>query len=49
MEKYDQSLWYLMIPCHRVVRASGELGGYMGMDETGLKVKRWLLDNESAR
>ncbi|MEI2833343.1 MAG: methylated-DNA--[protein]-cysteine S-methyltransferase [Acidimicrobiia bacterium] len=39
----------LLIPCHRVVRASGELGGYMGMDETGLKVKRWLLDNESAR
>lgn len=39
----------LLIPCHRVIKASGELGGYMGTGETGLKVKRWLLDNEGVR
>lgn len=32
----------LLIPCHRVVGASGELTGYAG----GLDVKRFLLDHE---
>jgi O-6-methylguanine DNA methyltransferase len=35
----------IFIPCHRVVRASGELGGYAG----GLGNKTFLLDLEGAR
>jgi AraC family transcriptional regulator of adaptative response/methylated-DNA-[protein]-cysteine methyltransferase len=34
----------LLIPCHRVVRGSGELGGY----RWGLQRKRVLLDTERA-
>jgi methylated-DNA-[protein]-cysteine S-methyltransferase len=30
------------VPCHRVVRTGGNLGGYY----YGLSVKRWLLDHE---
>ena len=30
------------VPCHRVVRSGGALGGYY----YGLSVKRWLLDHE---
>ena len=32
----------LIIPCHRVIRENGELGGYTG----GLDIKRFLLDLE---
>ncbi len=32
----------ILIPCHRVIAASGELGGYGG----GVARKRWLLDHE---
>lgn len=32
------------VPCHRVVRADGSLGGYA----YGLPVKRWLLAHESS-
>ena len=35
----------LVIPCHRVVRAGGALGGY----GFGVERKRWLLDHESRR
>jgi O-6-methylguanine DNA methyltransferase len=35
----------VVIPCHRVVRTDGTLGGYGG----GLDRKRWLLDHERAR
>ena len=35
----------VIIPCHRVVRTDGTLGGYGG----GLDRKRWLLDHERAR
>ena len=32
----------ILVPCHRVIRASGELGGY----GAGLPIKRWLLHHE---
>jgi methylated-DNA-[protein]-cysteine S-methyltransferase len=32
------------VPCHRVLRLDGTLGGY----RWGLPVKRWLLDHEAA-
>lgn len=35
----------ILVPCHRVVRTGGALGGYGG----GLDRKRWLLDHERAR
>jgi methylated-DNA-[protein]-cysteine S-methyltransferase len=33
----------IIVPCHRVVGATGDLTGYAG----GLAAKRWLLDHES--
>lgn len=33
----------LFVPCHRVVRTDGHLGGF----RWGLDVKRWLLDHET--
>lgn len=33
----------IVVPCHRVIRAGGGLGGYAG----GLPAKRWLLDREA--
>jgi methylated-DNA-[protein]-cysteine S-methyltransferase len=35
----------IIVPCHRVIGAGGELVGYGG----GLACKRWLLDHERAR
>jgi len=32
----------IVIPCHRVIAASGGLGGFAG----GLDAKRWLLEHE---
>ena len=34
----------LIVPCHRVVRMDGSLGGF----GWGLGLKRWLLDHEAA-
>jgi methylated-DNA-[protein]-cysteine S-methyltransferase len=34
--------WPLIIPCHRVIASSGELGGYSG----GLRLKKALIDLE---
>jgi len=35
------------IPCHRVIRSDGSLGGYTG--KGGLKTKRFLLKKEGIR
>lgn len=32
----------IIIPCHRIIRNNGELGGYGG----GLQRKKWLIDHE---
>jgi methylated-DNA-[protein]-cysteine S-methyltransferase len=34
----------LFVPCHRVLRSDGSLGGF----RWGLPAKRWLLDHETA-
>ena len=34
----------IVIPCHRVLRSGGALGGYGG----GIRRKRWLLELEGA-
>ena len=40
----------LLIPCHRVVAAGGNLGGFMGgREHDPLAVKRWLLRHEGAQ
>lgn len=38
--------WPLLIPCHRVLGASGKLTGYSGAG--GIASKQWLLDFELA-
>jgi methylated-DNA-[protein]-cysteine S-methyltransferase len=35
----------IVVPCHRIVRSDGSLGGYGG----GLPVKEWLLHHEGAK
>ncbi len=34
----------IVIPCHRVIRASGELGGF----SAGVEIKEWLLRHEGS-
>ncbi|HIF37097.1 MAG TPA: methylated-DNA--[protein]-cysteine S-methyltransferase [Marine Group III euryarchaeote] len=34
----------IIVPCHRVIRSNGELGGYSGPG--GIKQKKELLENE---
>ena len=36
----------IKVPCHRVIRSDGSLGGYSGPG--GIKMKKLLLDNEKA-
>ncbi|MEO8386699.1 MAG: MGMT family protein, partial [Betaproteobacteria bacterium] len=39
----------IVVPCHRVVAATG-LGGFMGGKKNdSLRIKRWLLAHESTR
>lgn len=35
----------ILVPCHRVIATSGELGGYSG----GAERKRWLIEFEKTR
>ncbi|MCD6362783.1 MAG: methylated-DNA--[protein]-cysteine S-methyltransferase [Synergistetes bacterium] len=35
----------LFIPCHRVVRSDGKLGGF----SAGVDLKKWLLDHEVSK
>ena len=39
----------IVVPCHRVINASGTLGGYGGPGDEGLAMKRALLDLEAGR
>ena len=34
----------LIVPCHRVIRAGGAIGGY----GFGVETKRWLLEHEAS-
>ena len=40
----------VVVPCHRVVAAGGDLGGFMGERGAGFErnIKRWLLEHEGA-
>jgi methylated-DNA-[protein]-cysteine S-methyltransferase len=40
----------ILVPCHRVIAASGGIGGYMGVWGEGAPIdtKRWLLEHERA-
>jgi len=42
-----KNTWPLVVPCHRVVRADGQLGRYSGAG--GTDTKRWLLAHEGRR
>ena len=42
-----QNKHILVIPCHRVIRSDGSLGGYSG--KGGVKTKRFLLKKEGIR
>ena len=36
----------IIVPCHRIVPASGGIGNYSGGQGDGRKIKRWLLEHE---
>lgn len=38
----SNNLLILVVPCHRVIRSNGDLGGYI----LGTEVKKWLIDLE---
>ena len=40
----------VVVPCHRVIAAGGDLGGFMGSRGEGFErdIKRWLLGHEGA-
>jgi methylated-DNA-[protein]-cysteine S-methyltransferase len=38
----------IILPCHRVIRQSGDLGGYAGASDIGIARKRFLLWHEGS-
>ncbi len=40
----------VVVPCHRVIAAGGDIGGFMGARSAGFErdIKRWLLGHEGA-
>jgi methylated-DNA-[protein]-cysteine S-methyltransferase len=40
----------IVVPCHRVIAAGGDIGGFMGRRAEGFErsIKRWLLEHEGA-
>jgi len=40
----------VVVPCHRVIAAGGDIGGFMGARADGFErdIKRWLLEHEGA-
>lgn len=34
----------IIIPCHRIIKSNGELGGY----SLGIKAKKWLIEHEKS-
>jgi methylated-DNA-[protein]-cysteine S-methyltransferase len=40
----------VVVPCHRVIAAGGDIGGFMGARSEGFErdIKRWLLEHEGA-
>ena len=40
----------VIVPCHRVIAAGGDIGGFMGARSDGFErdIKRWLLRHEGA-
>ena len=40
----------IVVPCHRVIAAGGDVGGFMGQREgDALAIKHWLLNHERRR
>jgi O6-methylguanine-DNA--protein-cysteine methyltransferase len=37
------------VPCHRVIKSNGEIGGYSGSDPKNIKKKIGLLRKEGCR
>lgn len=38
----------IVVPCHRVIGADGQMTGYAGPSEDGIAIKRWLIRHERA-
>ena len=38
----------IIVPCHRVIGASGALTGYGGPTDDGIAMKRWLIRHETS-
>ena len=43
-----QNKYLLVIPCHRVVKSNGELGGFSGLGGIKLKKKLIMIEKQNA-